>query len=1774
MNFKVIQPKAEKHLKRITAVALCMIIMLSGFAIIKPMDISVSAAAGEIKYSENSLMTADNWTVIEGDIENESHFTLSGNTAKLGITKNEEGAEKPYAVGRISAKGLPEGARITEFSYSVKTAAEQLKRPLELIYDFESLNSYKALGISGNKTSSLAVYKRTQDTYINQQNGTKLSPEFTAKETMGYNATFDVVFTYTYDAKGNATAQVTLTNTNATASVSYDLGTVDNPCAILSGGSNAGVNLSNTYGEYSNVSVKYYVKPDMTDFVASFKSQYPIANLEAIDESNAEESESQANAAIAAREALTDTDQYESLDKYMLECNAVIVKARTFTNSRFTDDFSDEFYTQGSFKISHYRWPTNTPLEDVIGGTFQNTNGLLKMSVSGANNAYAPVYELDAGYRGEFSMATGSFYRESGVFEVSAATQRLMYFTCTYGQKDETTGRIPITAVNLQTFYPTANKAFTSKTIIDEDAAWTTDIDDPSGWLRFLISVNSSGYPVVSIVNCEGIAIVSVTGNNKECVLDTNLPIAVSVHNGTAYLDDFIVFYGLDSSVEYTKTRKNFLKKYAELLMLNEETVTKYYKSQAEEALTTYNALEDDDPLRYGLLSEAAYIRDLLAYMNENCDDGYLDYVRAKDDYADFTEDFENGLNKWYTNGNVSIVTDDDTNSNVVNLHRRSYLYPKSYVIPEKALLKKVSYQMKAPDGLDFDNGRYIQFIYNYHDPDNYEELQLYRQTGSLENSVTWRRNIVIDGQDNVVSMERNNFFFDFTDWFTVSFTYNGYDVEFELDNGTEYIYRTIKREKLDGIFALGSYIRSDRLSTLYYDNLTVSWEKGDWDVDDEIDQIYTYYKGNTQVGGDDTVVLSGEKLYDTVYSVRVMQLDNNDSQTAGYILQNNHNYSAVEGKYFDSVPVTVPAESDLWNTSAKKVKIIQATSNGIKFTLPAEFTTGIYAVKLYGENALSHDDDTVIYLNLPHIEGYVADEGKIATHGGYIQFTGEFLGLDVPMQEDDMEEYDYLPTKTDDIKIRLRNESGQYIINDVTVLSPYSVKAGISSDIPFGKYEAVLYNGYGDDTCWSLPIEVEIGASPRDSWSKNVFNVADFGATGSKEQNATPYIVKALAAAADNNGGIVYFPKGIYNLFHSVVIPENVKIMGDGTGNSIVFWSPDQWRMNHLLEYQIAFTENVEFCDIAFYGTRMGSVYKFYSTDAQNIYFNNCLVYVNPFAGSPTETGGATLDSTTDIWMDIWKENADYETMVWCSTSEWNRVENLQINNVRFENATDYQQRRAADLRNCRYTQVRDCYLMAGWTLFWGTNIIWDSNITDFATMAVLGENVYYANSTLKNRVDNNRELFVADWSAGSFSGGIDVTLKEVPGSGGLKYTCSKSYSSGFLDRGYQIYVTYGQGRGQTRVIKSNIGNIIELYTPFVIKPNSNSKVTIRVTRQNNFFVDNYYFNGSAGGYFGGYANVIYDSNLHERHSNFYQNSRSNDNNWFTSYVNEIYRDPYVMYKYGSDNSYTDNVNKEDYTGYGKISFIGQNTDGSMFHVIRNNSYDGYYILFNTSINNAISDVVIENNTFHNTSVAIYNCTNNTLDGVLYRNNLLLNIGKYINYVVNGTRNTQGYVKEIIVKGDLIVAFIPGDVTGDGEVTLKDCTTLRYYFAELTVLSADQLERADMNQDGKINLRDISAIRKYIVEGPQIEPPTESGSSSEESSSNDVSSDNSSSEDTSTDNSSSDDTSTDNSSSNDTSTGGSSSDDTSTDDSSSSNPSEDNSSTESDSKEYFPGIY
>lgn len=67
---------------------------------------------------------------------------------------------------------------------------------------------------------------------------------------------------------------------------------------------------------------------------------------------------------------------------------------------------------------------------------------------------------------------------------------------------------------------------------------------------------------------------------------------------------------------------------------------------------------------------------------------------------------------------------------------------------------------------------------------------------------------------------------------------------------------------------------------------------------------------------------------------------------------------------------------------------------------------------------------------------------------------------------------------------------------------------------------------------------------------------------------------------------------------------------------------------------------------------------------------------------------------------------------------------------------------------------------------------------------------------------------------------------------------------------------------------------------------------------------------------------------------------------------------------------------------------------------------------------------------------------------------------------------------------------YMPGDITGDGKVSIEDATALQRYLAEFDGIDKTRVEKcADVNRDGKINIEDVTFMQRFLAEfaGVQI---------------------------------------------------------------------------------------
>ena len=62
-------------------------------------------------------------------------------------------------------------------------------------------------------------------------------------------------------------------------------------------------------------------------------------------------------------------------------------------------------------------------------------------------------------------------------------------------------------------------------------------------------------------------------------------------------------------------------------------------------------------------------------------------------------------------------------------------------------------------------------------------------------------------------------------------------------------------------------------------------------------------------------------------------------------------------------------------------------------------------------------------------------------------------------------------------------------------------------------------------------------------------------------------------------------------------------------------------------------------------------------------------------------------------------------------------------------------------------------------------------------------------------------------------------------------------------------------------------------------------------------------------------------------------------------------------------------------------------------------------------------------------------------------------------------------------------IAYLAGDVDGNGKVNVKDVTAIQKFVAKIITLDAENAElAADVNTDTKINIKDATAIQKYLA--------------------------------------------------------------------------------------------
>jgi hypothetical protein len=222
-----------------------------------------------------------------------------------------------------------------------------------------------------------------------------------------------------------------------------------------------------------------------------------------------------------------------------------------------------------------------------------------------------------------------------------------------------------------------------------------------------------------------------------------------------------------------------------------------------------------------------------------------------------------------------------------------------------------------------------------------------------------------------------------------------------------------------------------------------------------------------------------------------------------------------------------------VWPRGGLSAAAIQPSDTSIKFAVPADLKPGLFAYRITGPTGA-----VVGLLNRPALWWAQGDVGVTAQPGGWIRLFGKNLVRD------------------ERPRTRVLLQGPRTVDLTPAAADAYAVQVALPKDLPVGTYRAFLHNGNGGQAGWSDAVTILVEVPP--AWPQTVINVNDFGADASGLGDSTAAVQAALAKAQDNGGGVVFFPRGRYQVTAALAIPRCTVLRGEKQELSCLFW-PDR---------------------------------------------------------------------------------------------------------------------------------------------------------------------------------------------------------------------------------------------------------------------------------------------------------------------------------------------------------------------------------------------------------------------------------------------------------------------------------------------------------------------------------------------------------------------------------------------------------------------------------------
>lgn len=478
------------------------------------------------------------------------------------------------------------------------------------------------------------------------------------------------------------------------------------------------------------------------------------------------------------------------------------------------------------------------------------------------------------------------------------------------------------------------------------------------------------------------------------------------------------------------------------------------------------------------------------------------------------------------------------------------------------------------------------------------------------------------------------------------------------------------------------------------------------------------------------------------------------------------------------------------WSGAGEKLAALQPKDNAVKFTLPASLKPGIIAYRI-----AAPDGAAVGLLNRPAVWWAQGDLGLAASPGGWLRVFGK--NLDSGGKP--------LVTLQGPRPANLAAEGDGYCLN---------VK--LPADMKVGQYKLFVHNGFGGGSGWSEPQALDI--QKPSNWPQKLYNVRAYEATGDGIADDTGAVQSALAAAEANGGGVVYFPRGRYQMHTTLTIPRFTVLRGEREDLVNILW-PDT---PEPLPLMVKASNSFGIEDLTFYCGNYKTFLQADKTgdDAGNITIRRTRIRANAFRGHMTSE---EVDKR-------WREGQK----VGFGGGYWLLA--MGGRNIQITDCDLYSSSCVYSLTNPQGALIEHNIIGAGrWGgsgVFGGDGVILADNkyvgndLMSWGAAGGLGygnmAHVYIARNTFDLEHGGDRESITSDASGGLYYGpvvncsGKSLTLAEPIN------TSDKRWVGG------GVYILSGKGMGQWRRMAAWDGTKIEVDRPWDIDPDATSKLTI----------------------------------------------------------------------------------------------------------------------------------------------------------------------------------------------------------------------------------------------------------------------------------------------------------------------------------------------------------